>query len=87
MTRYFGLVYYYLHILESIKHSSFFAPTFSSTFRPAHARLAGSDWNALSERERLAAWKHEGAQSSCSRSCLLSTTSNTSASPQPRRLR
>ncbi|KAI0701990.1 3-hydroxy-3-methylglutaryl-coenzyme A reductase [Cytidiella melzeri] len=51
----------YFHILDGIKHSSFFAPTFSSTLRPAHVRLAGSDWAASSEREWFASWKHEGS--------------------------
>ncbi|KAI0341378.1 hypothetical protein BDW22DRAFT_1408044 [Trametopsis cervina] len=51
----------YFHILDGIKHSSFFAPTFPSTLRPAHVRLDGSDWTASSEREWYGAWKHEGS--------------------------
>ena len=47
----------YFHILDGIKHSSFFAPTIPSTLRPAHVRLVGSDWTASSEREWFGAWK------------------------------
>lgn len=50
----------YFHILDGIKHSSFFAPTFTSTLRPAHLRLVDSEWTASSEREWFGAWKHEG---------------------------
>ena len=50
----------YFHILDGIKHSSFFAPTIPSTLRPAHVRLADSDWAASSEREWFSAWKHQG---------------------------
>lgn len=47
----------YFHILDGIKHSSFFAPTIPSTLRPAHVRLVDSDWTASSEREWFGAWK------------------------------
>ena len=47
----------YFHILDGIKHSSFFAPTFPSTLRPAHARLSGSEWVPTSEREWYSALK------------------------------
>lgn len=48
----------YFHILDGIKHSSFFAPTFPSTLRPAHAKLSGSEWVPASEREWYSALKH-----------------------------
>lgn len=48
----------YFHILDGIKHSSFFEPTFPSTLRPAHVRLLGSDWVATTEREWYGARKH-----------------------------
>lgn len=48
----------YFHILAAIKHSSFFAPTFPSTLRPAHARLAGGEWVGVSERDWHQAFKH-----------------------------
>lgn len=48
----------YFHILDGIKHSSFFAPTFPTTLRPAHARLSGREWMSVSDREWLSAWKH-----------------------------
>ena len=41
----------YFHILDGIKHSSFFAPTFPSTLRPAYARLSGSEWLPTSEAQ------------------------------------
>ncbi|KAI0089002.1 hydroxymethylglutaryl-coenzyme A reductase-domain-containing protein [Irpex rosettiformis] len=48
----------YFHILDGIKHSSFFAPTIPSSLRPAHVRLTDSDqWTASSEREWFGAWK------------------------------
>lgn len=47
----------YFHILDGIKHSSFFAPTFPSSLRPAHAKLAGSEWVPISEREWYSALK------------------------------
>lgn len=47
----------YFHILDGIKHSSFFAPTFPSTLKPAYARLSGSEWIATSEREWYTAAK------------------------------
>lgn len=50
----------YFHILDGIKHSSFFAPTFPSTLRPAHVRLSGSEWIPSNERDWYAAWKREG---------------------------
>lgn len=50
----------YFHILDGIKHSSFFEPTFPSTLRPAHIKLVGSDWVASSEREWFGAVKHDG---------------------------
>jgi hypothetical protein len=49
----------YFHILDGIKHSSFFAPTIPSTLRSAHVRLVDSDWTASSEREWFGAWKHK----------------------------
>ncbi|KAJ3537939.1 hypothetical protein NM688_g6593 [Phlebia brevispora] len=48
----------YFHILDGIKHSSFFAPTFPSTLRPASTRLSQGEWYPVSEREWLKAWKH-----------------------------
>ena len=48
----------YFHILDGIKHSSFFAPTFPSTLRPASARLSQTEWLPVLEREWFAAWKH-----------------------------
>lgn len=39
----------YFHVLSAIKHSSFFAPTYPSTLRPAHALLRDSDWVGVSE--------------------------------------
>ena len=39
----------YFHVLSAIKHSSFFAPTYPFTWRPAHALLRDSDWVAVSE--------------------------------------
>lgn len=47
----------YFHILDGIKHSSFFAPTFPSTLKPAYARLSGSEWIATNEREWYTAAK------------------------------
>ena len=47
----------YFHILDGIKHSSFFAPTFPSTLRPASARLSQGEWLPISEREWYNAWK------------------------------
>ena len=48
----------YFHILDGIKHSSFFAPTFPSALRPAHVRLSGSEWVPANEREWYGALKH-----------------------------
>ena len=48
----------YFHILDGIKHSSFFAPTFPSTLRPASARLSQGEWLPVPDREWLSAWKH-----------------------------
>lgn len=39
----------YFHVLSAIKHSSFFAPTYPSTLRPAHALLRGNEWVGVSE--------------------------------------
>ena len=39
----------YFHVLSAIKHSSFFAPTYPSTLRPAHALLRDSEWVGVSE--------------------------------------
>lgn len=48
----------YFHILDGIKHSSFFAPTFPSSLRPAHIRLSRGEWYPISEREWYNAWTH-----------------------------
>ena len=48
----------YFHILDGIKHSSFFAPTFPSTLRPASVRLSQGEWLPITEREWFSAWKH-----------------------------
>ncbi|THH30207.1 hypothetical protein EUX98_g3993 [Antrodiella citrinella] len=48
----------YFHILAAIKHSSFFAPTFPATLRPAHAHLSGGKWVGVSERDWVQAFKH-----------------------------
>ena len=48
----------YFHILDGIKHSSFFSPTFPLTLRPANARLSQGEWMPVTEREWLNAWKH-----------------------------
>ena len=34
----------YFHVLSAIKHSAFFAPTFPSTLRTAHALLRDGEW-------------------------------------------
>jgi hydroxymethylglutaryl-CoA reductase (NADPH) len=39
----------YFHVLSAIKHSSFFAPAYPSTLRPAHALLRDSEWVGVSE--------------------------------------
>ncbi|KAI0074986.1 hypothetical protein K474DRAFT_1647253 [Panus rudis PR-1116 ss-1] len=41
----------YFHILNSIKHSSFLAPTVPATLRPAHARLSQGEWVGVSDRD------------------------------------
>ncbi|OSX63533.1 hypothetical protein POSPLADRAFT_1169005 [Postia placenta MAD-698-R-SB12] len=46
----------YFHILNGIKHSSFFAPTYPTAIRPAYARLNGDEWVGVSPRE----WKQLG---------------------------
>lgn len=48
----------YFHILDGIKHSSFFSPTFPSTLRPSHVRLSQGEWLPVGEREWFGAWKH-----------------------------
>lgn len=48
----------YFHILAAVKHSSFFAPSFPSTLRPAHARLSEGEWVGVSERDWFQAFKH-----------------------------
>ncbi|TCD61858.1 3-hydroxy-3-methylglutaryl-coenzyme A (HMG-CoA) reductase isozyme [Steccherinum ochraceum] len=48
----------YFHILAAVKHSAFFAPTFPSTLRPAHARLSEGEWVGVSERDWYQAFKH-----------------------------
>lgn len=48
----------YFHILAAVKHSSFFAPSFPATLRPAHARLATGSWVGVSERDWFQAFKH-----------------------------
>lgn len=44
----------YLHVLSAIKHSAFFAPTFPSTLRPAHALLRDNEWVGVRE----STWYH-----------------------------
>jgi hydroxymethylglutaryl-CoA reductase (NADPH) len=39
----------YFHVLSAIKHSSFFAPTYPSTLRPAHTLLRDKEWVGVSE--------------------------------------
>ena len=48
----------YFRILDGIKHSSFFVPTFPSILRPANARLSQGEWLPVTEREWFNAWKH-----------------------------
>ncbi|OCH91254.1 3-hydroxy-3-methylglutaryl-coenzyme A reductase [Obba rivulosa] len=48
----------YFHILAGIKHSSFFAPSYPSALRPAHARLSNAEWVGVSQRDWNDAWKH-----------------------------
>ncbi|KAH9913104.1 uncharacterized protein B0H18DRAFT_1088202 [Fomitopsis serialis] len=48
----------YFHILSGIKHSSFFAPTYPTNVRPAHARLSGDEWLGVTQRDWLDAAKH-----------------------------
>ncbi|TFY54330.1 hypothetical protein EVJ58_g8927 [Rhodofomes roseus] len=48
----------YFHILSGIKHSSFFAPTYPTNVRPAHARLSGGEWLGVTQRDWLDAVKH-----------------------------
>jgi len=43
----------YFHILNGIKHSSFFAPTYPTAVRPAHVRLSNDEWIGVSQQE----WK------------------------------
>ncbi|RDB27504.1 3-hydroxy-3-methylglutaryl-coenzyme A reductase [Hypsizygus marmoreus] len=44
----------YFHILDAIKHSSFFAPTTLPALRPAHAVLRHGEWVSVHEH----AWTH-----------------------------
>jgi hydroxymethylglutaryl-CoA reductase (NADPH) len=44
----------YFHVLSAIKHSSFFAPTYPSTLRPAHALLRHNEWVSVSESDATA---------------------------------
>lgn len=39
----------YFHVLSAIKHSAFFAPTYPSTLRPAHALSRDNEWVGISE--------------------------------------
>ncbi|KAI0790504.1 3-hydroxy-3-methylglutaryl-coenzyme A reductase [Abortiporus biennis] len=48
----------YFHVLTGIKHSSFFAPTFPSSLRPAHARISNGVWTGVSERDWYNTFKH-----------------------------
>ncbi|KAH9948008.1 3-hydroxy-3-methylglutaryl-coenzyme A reductase [Amylocystis lapponica] len=48
----------YFHILTGIKHSSFFAPSYPTTVRPAHARLSDNEWVSVSQRDWVDASKH-----------------------------
>ena len=48
----------YFHILNGIKHSSFFAPSYPTTLRPAHARFRNGEWISVGKREWVDAWKH-----------------------------
>lgn len=43
----------YFHVLSAIKHSSFLAPTYPSTLRPAHALLRENEWIGVSESKWL----------------------------------
>ena len=49
----------YFHILDGIKHSSFFAPTFPSTLLPAYAQLSGSKWVPTTDLEWSVAAKRD----------------------------
>lgn len=48
----------YFHILSGIKHSSFFAPTYPTNIRAAHAKLEGGEWLGVTQRDWLDAVKH-----------------------------
>ena len=48
----------YFHILSGIKHSSFFAPSYPTNIRPAHARLQGGEWLGVTQRDWLDVVKH-----------------------------
>lgn len=39
----------YFQVLSAIKHSSFWAPTYPFTLRPAHALLRDNEWVGVSE--------------------------------------
>lgn len=39
----------YFHVLSAIKHSAFFAPTYPSTLRPAHALSRDNKWVGVSQ--------------------------------------
>ncbi|KAG6815019.1 hypothetical protein H0H87_005782, partial [Tephrocybe sp. NHM501043] len=41
----------YFHILGAIKHSAFFAPSYSTPLRPAHVALRHSAWKPVREHE------------------------------------
>ncbi len=48
----------YFHVLSSIKHSAFFAPTYPSTFRPSHVLLRQGEW--VNVRDTF--WHHAKAK-------------------------
>lgn len=70
----------YFHVLSAIKHSAFFAPTFPSTLRAAHALLRDGEWVGVDEE-----WYKRRASDPKSRSVELQQVifSSQSASARP----
>ncbi len=48
----------YFHVLSSIKHSSFFAPSLLPPLRPSHALLRNGNWATVQESEWYSALPH-----------------------------
>ncbi|KAI5996069.1 hydroxymethylglutaryl-coenzyme A reductase-domain-containing protein [Pisolithus marmoratus] len=70
----------YFHVLSAIKHSAFFAPTFPSTLRTAHALLRDGEWVGVDEE-----WYRRRAAdpNSCSVELQQVILSSQSASARP----